>query len=129
MSESMKKKHIILLLLILILAPVAFFILTLATLDISMSFHIKKLTSPPDAYFEITEEDFQKCPILKEILEDAEKLAPGESESYELDLETGKRISDYLAKRQSEIGMCSYNSYTYCFKYDDEFYGANMGTP
>ncbi|WP_290597778.1 MULTISPECIES: hypothetical protein [unclassified Archaeoglobus] len=123
----MKKKHI--LLLILILAPVAFFILTLATLDISMSFQVKKLTSPPDAYFEITEEDFQEYPILEEILEDAEKLAPGESKSYELDLETGKRISNYLAKRQSEIGVCSYSSYTYCFKYGNEFYGANMGTP
>jgi len=122
----MKKKHIIILLLILILAPVSFLLLSLATWDLAMSFQVKKLSSPPKNYFEITEEDFQKFPILKGIMEELENLSPSERKSYELDLKTGNELHSYLTKKQSETGSCSY---TYCFKYKDDYYGAHMGTP
>lgn len=127
MSESMKKKHIILILLILILAPVAFLLLSLATWDLAMTFQVTKLSSPPKSYFEITEEDFQKFPVLKDIMEELENLSPGEGMSYELDLKTGNELHSYLTKKQSEVGSCS--SHTYCFKYGNSYYGANMATP
>jgi len=46
--------------------------------------------------------------------------------SYKLDLKTGNELADYLIKKQSETGSCSY---TYCFKYRNEYYGAHMATP
>ncbi|WP_456329919.1 hypothetical protein [Archaeoglobus sp.] len=123
----MKKKHVVMVLLILILAPVAFLLLTLATWDLAMSFQVMKLSSPPKSYFEITAEDFQKFPVLKDIMEDLESLPPGEGMSYELDLKTGNELADYLLKKQSEAGTCS--SYTLCFKYGNECYGADIATP
>lgn len=120
----MKKKHVILL--ILILLPVVFLHIMLATWGLSMSFYVKRLSSPPQNYFEITEEDFREIPELKKIFEDLRKLAPGESRSYELDIDTGNKVHSYLTEKQAGVGECGY---TYCFKYGDAYYGAHMGTP
>ncbi len=93
-------------------------------------FHVEKLDAAPQNYFELTWEDLEKFPELREVLKDASKLPPGGSKSYALPQKRGYSLHGYLTGKQGKVGECNYGGryFSYCFKFEDAFYGALMST-
>jgi hypothetical protein len=83
---------------------------------------IDKLEYEPEIYSELTEEEIEKFPALKRVLEGMKKIGL-KSFDYEVPREDGQAICDYLIAKQDKP-CCS--PYVAQFKYKGEFYGFNL---
>ena len=83
---------------------------------------IEKLTSPPPRYFNLTEEDISKYPIIGEMIEKIEK----ENRTYfgkEVSSKEGIEIYEYMLERINETEE---NCGIYFF-YKDHYYRFRLG--
>jgi hypothetical protein len=80
---------------------------------------LHKLTSPPACYFNLTEEDLNKYPVLKKLLDKIEKENKETVVSKEIDWKKGEEIYDYICSRiKEETGKeCEIS-----FLYEDQYY-------
>jgi len=94
--------------------------------DVFYNINIERLYEPH--YFELTEEDLDKYPLLRKALEGMKRQ--GEDRIfYEVPNEEGEAIYSYLSQKQSEVGPTdTYYPYVACFKYEGAFYGFNLMT-
>ena len=83
---------------------------------------IEKLTSPPPRYFNLTEEDISKYPIIGEMIEKIEK----ENRTYfgkEVSSKEGIEIYEYMLERLNETE----ENCGICFFYKDHYYRFRLG--
>ncbi|RZN43451.1 MAG: hypothetical protein EFT35_01285 [Methanophagales archaeon ANME-1-THS] len=85
---------------------------------------IDRLNFEPDHYFELTEEDLDNYPVLRDALEEMKRQGEG-SISYEVPNEEGYAIFDYLSQKQSEVGPPP-SGYVAYFTYEGALYGFNL---
>jgi hypothetical protein len=93
--------------------------------DVFYSIEIERLYEPQH-YFELTEEDLDKYPLLRKALEGMKRQGE-DSILYEVPKDEGYAIFDYLSWKQSEVGPPP-SGYVAYFKYEDTLYGFNLMT-
>ena len=82
----------------------------------------------PEHYFELTEENLDKYPILRKALEGMKRQEEA-TILYEVPKDEGYAIYSYLTQKQSELGPTdTYYPYIACFKYGGALYGFNLMT-
>ena len=89
---------------------------------------IDRLDYEPEHYFELTEEDLDKYPVLREALEEMKRQGK-DTIFYKVPKDEDYAIFNYLSQKQREVGPTdTYYYYIACFKYEGVFYGFNLMT-
>jgi hypothetical protein len=90
--------------------------------------HIERADFEPDHYFELTEEDLNKHPALREALGEMKKQEK-EYMVYRVPMKEGNALFEYLNQRQKGVGYPNarigypFNIY---FKYGGDLYGFGL---